>query len=350
MSFWKIQNQEEQKGELQLYGEISDIDSSWWNGAQYITPQKFLDDIAPLRNKQEIIIRLNSGGGNLFVGLQIANILKGIQAKKVCMIEGIAASAATLIACACDEVKLYSNSLFMVHKPKAGFFDFGEDSDFDKVSNMLKVCKDSSIEIYKQKTGKSYEELSAIIDNETWFLGQAAVDFGFCNEVIEQNLSVEMTENRFLIVNSIAHNLVGCKNYDDLKRKIMSNKTNKGGITNMTKEMTVETLQKEYPNLYNAILKQERQRLEELDNIACYVDAEMLHKAKYLAEMSAKDLCYEAMQQGKIHFTNYQKDWQKDRQDSGVQNVIGRETQQQQKEQNINYFAKVLNQKRGVKS
>ena len=98
MSFWKVQNKEE-TAELQLYGEISNSDSSWWDGAQYITPQKFLDDIAPLREKEQITIKLNSGGGDLFVGLQIATILKSIPAKKVCIIEGIAASAAVLIAC-----------------------------------------------------------------------------------------------------------------------------------------------------------------------------------------------------------------------------------------------------------
>lgn len=350
MSFWKVQNNQEQNAELQLYGEISNEDYSWWNGTQYITAQKFLEDIEPIKNKQQITIKLNSGGGDLFVGLQIANVLKGISAKKVCIIEGIAASAATLIACACDEVKLYRNSLFMVHKPKAGFFDFGEDKDFDKVSNMLKACKNSSIELYKQKTGKSEKELSDIIDNETWFLGQEAVDFGFCDAVIDQNLAVEVTESGFFIVNSIAHNLANCKNYNAIKQKIAQN-IEKGEKEAMTKELTVETLQKEYPALYNAILTQERNRLKELDNIAYYVDAEMLHKAKYIAEMSAKDLCYEAMQQGKINIINYQNNWQKDRQDSGVQNVAGGQSEQNKTtQQRISHFANVLNQKRGVKA
>jgi len=352
MNFWKIQNNQVQNAELQLYGEISNDDFSWWDGRQYITSKKFLEDIETIKNKKEITIKLNSGGGDLFVGLQIANVLRGISAKKICIIEGIAASAATLIACVCDEVKLYRNSLFMVHKPKAGFFDFGEDKDFDKVSNMLKACKNSSIELYKQKTGKSDKELSDVVENETWFIGQEAVDFGFCDAVIDQNLAVEVTESGFFIVNSIAHNLANCKNYNTIKQK-MTKKTvisKKGEKETMSKDMTIETLQKEYPVLYNAILMQERNRLKELDNIALYVDAEMLHNAKYIAAMSAKDLCYNAMKQGKINTINYQKDCIKDRQNSGVQNVVGGQSQENEKQQQrINHFANVLNQKRGVK-
>lgn len=341
MSFWKVQNKEE-TAELQLYGEISNSDSSWWDGAQYITPQKFLDDIAPLREKEQITIKLNSGGGDLFVGLQIATILKSIPAKKVCIIEGIAASAAVLIACACDTVKLYSNSLLMVHKPKATFFSTGEDSDFDKVSNMLKICKDSCIDFYRKKTGKSYEEMAEIIDKETWFLGQEAVDFGFCDEVIEENLSMEITNSHFLIVNSIAHNLTSCKNFENLKQKINARKEGKSN-------MTIETLKKEYPDLYNQVLLQERNRLKELDEFDGLIDTEMLHKAKYLAEMSAKDLCFEAMKQGKITGVNYWNNLQDDRKNSGAHNVMGmQEKVGNQKQEHINYFAKVLNQKRGV--
>lgn len=337
MSFWNIQYHDT-TAELQLYGEISNTDWSWWDGKQYITSQKFLRDIEPIKNKKEIIIKLNSSGGDLFVGLQIANVLKGISAKKICIIEGIAASAATLIACVCDVVKIYHNSLFMVHKPKAGFFNFGEDSDFDKISNMLKICKESSILLYQQKTGKSYEELSDVVDNETWFLGQQAVDFGFCNEVIEQNLNIEMTESGFFIVNSIAHNLENCKNYHDIKQKIMT--TEKG----IKKNITLETLQKEYPDLYNEVIQHERNRLKEIDDISSQICHEMVQNAKYHTPMSAKELCFEAMQQGKINTIHFQSNWQNDRQNSGVQNIVA--MQQKQKQQN--YFATILNQKRGA--
>ena len=97
MNFWKIQNNQVQNAELQLYGEISNDDFSWWDGRQYITSKKFLEDIETIKNKKEITIKLNSGGGDLFVGLQIANVLRGISAKKICFIECISASAATLI-------------------------------------------------------------------------------------------------------------------------------------------------------------------------------------------------------------------------------------------------------------
>lgn len=209
---------------------------------------------------------------------------------------------------------------------------------------MLKICKDSCIDFYIQKTGKSYEEMAEVVDKETWFLGQEAVDFGFCDEVMEQNLSMEMTNSHFLIINSIAHNLTNCKNFESLKQKINAKKEGKT-------KMTLETLKKDYPDLYNQIVLQERNRIKELDQFDGLIDTEMLHKAKYLAEMSAKDLCFEAMQQGKITGFNHWKNLQDDRKNSGVHNVAGEQKKAgSQKQENINYFTKVLNQKRGVKA
>ena len=115
--------------------------------------------------------------------------------------------------------------------------------------------------------------------------------------------------------------------------------------------MTLETLKKDYPDLYNQIVLQERNRIKELDQFDGLIDTKMLHKAKYLAEMSAKDLCFEAMQQRKITGFNHWKNLQDDRKNSGVHNVAGeQEKVGSQKQENINYFTKVLNQKRGVKA
>lgn len=355
MNFWNVKNQEGGSGEITLYGEISNYDYSWWDGGQYITSKKFLEEIEPLKNKNEITVRINSGGGDLFIGLQIATVLKGLSAKKTCIIEGLAASAATVIASVCDVVQTYNNSMYMVHKPKAGICSFVDDVDVEKVQELLRACKESLVVSYMEKTGRSREEITQAVDQEKWFVGQEAVDFGFCDELIGENLPMEFTNSQFVIVNAIPHNFGGCSQnqYGFLQQKVQnlnSPKKPKKGENNI---MDLRELKEKHPDIYNQAVeegkKEERTRMQEIDAISSCVLPEMVTKAKYEQPMGAKELCFQAMKEGKASAGTFMNHLHQDHKDSGVEDVAGEENAGQQpsaKEEQKSLLAKALNKGR----
>lgn len=327
MKFWDVKNQEGGSGEITLYGEISNYDSSWWDGGQYITSKKFLEEIEPLKLKSEITVKINSGGGDLFIGLQIATVLKGLSAKKTCIIEGLSASAATIIASACDTVKIYGNGMYMVHKPKAGIFDFVDDVDVEKASNLLRACKESLVVTYIEKTGRSREEVTDAIDNEKWFVGQEAVDFGFCDEVIGKDIPMEFTNSKFVIVNHVAHNLNGCNQYGVLQQKIQNLGVQREQKEGANKIMNLKELKEKYPDIYNQAVteaeQKERKRIQDIDAVSACISPELVAKAKYEEPLQAKDLCFMAMKEGQVAAGTFMNNLKQDKQESGVEGVSG---------------------------
>lgn len=115
--FWNVvADERSDTAEIVLYGDIvSQQPVDFWTGqaieGNYITPEGFLDDLSKCKGKNNLTIRLNSCGGDLFTGIAIHNALKGFNGKKTVIVEGIAASAASVIACAGDEVQVYPGSI-----------------------------------------------------------------------------------------------------------------------------------------------------------------------------------------------------------------------------------------------
>ena len=118
--FWNMASISDDEGEITLYGDVmSKQPIDWWTGEPkpgfYITPEGFMDDLAVVKNKSRITVKLNSCGGDLYTGIAIHNALKALTAEVNVIVEGIAASAASVIMCAGDNVTVYPGSLIMVH-------------------------------------------------------------------------------------------------------------------------------------------------------------------------------------------------------------------------------------------
>ncbi len=349
MKFWEVRNMTSTSGELALYGEFSEVDNSWWDGGQYITSAKFLEDLEPLKNKSEITVRINSAGGNFFVALQIANRLKELGAKKKCIIEGMAASAATIVSGVCDEVLTYDNGLFMVHKPKLMVDDFCDDTDLQKHAELLRACKESIINTYMAKTGKTYEEIESFVDEERWFVGQEAVDAGFCDGIMGKNLDIEVTNSKFIVVNSIAHNLNSFGEYGALQSRISAVSNKKMKTEGEKKVMDLAKFKTEHPDIYNQVMEsareEERTRIREIDEISASIKPEMVLSAKYEKPVSAKDLCFNAMKENSLLAGAYMSDLKDDNGTSGVGTVLGGgEPESGSKKTEIkNYFVNAMN-------
>ncbi|MDT3296451.1 Clp protease ClpP [Shewanella sp. SP2S2-6] len=160
--------------ELMIYDEI---------GGWGISAQQFARDLQALGKVGTITARIHSPGGDVFEGMAIYNMIKGHPAHKVCYIDGLAASMASVIAMAFDEVIMPENAMMMVHKPWGG--TLGDAEDMRKYADLLDKVEGNLVGAYQHKTGLSEDELHALLAAETWLTGREAVEKGFANTLTD---------------------------------------------------------------------------------------------------------------------------------------------------------------------
>lgn len=156
-----------------------DIDKYW--GVSIETVRSALREIG---NVEELTIRVNSYGGDVFEGNGIFNLLQEHQSLKTFIIEGVAASMASLIPMCGDEIVMYSNSFFMIHNPWT--VTFGESKDHRNMADLLDKIKENAIAMYKRKAKKlSDEKISELMNNTTWMTAKEALEYGFIDRILD---------------------------------------------------------------------------------------------------------------------------------------------------------------------
>lgn len=130
--------------------------------------------------KKDIVIRLNSGGGDVFEGIEIYNYLKSLSNHITIEVTALAASAASLVAMAGDKIIIRTGANMMVHE--ASTMAFGNKSDIQKTLNALTAIDTSIVDIYHDRTGLDREEIVNLITNETWLTADEAINKGFADE------------------------------------------------------------------------------------------------------------------------------------------------------------------------
>ncbi|MTI95187.1 MAG: Clp protease ClpP [Firmicutes bacterium] len=195
--FWTIRNSasDEKVGEVLLYGEISNY--SWWGDE--VTPKQFREDLDALGDVDEIRVYINSPGGDVFAGQTIYSIIKRHSATINVYIDGLAASAASVIAMAGDKIIMPVNSMLMIHNPWT--FGFGEANDFRKLADDLDQIRGSMVAAYKTKTDKDDQEIIDLLDAETWLTAAEAVEAGFADEVEESKQVAASVRGRTVVIN-----------------------------------------------------------------------------------------------------------------------------------------------------
>ncbi|CEQ17601.1 head maturation protease, ClpP-related [Paraclostridium sordellii] len=194
----EIKNQTEEKAELYFYGDIvSDSWSSWWADEDKC-PQDVSDFLKELENSQNVDIYINSGGGSVFGGIAIYSMLKRHKGKKTVHVDGLAASIASVIALAGDEVIVPKYASFMIHNPLCMLWNSYNASDLRKIASTLDSCKESILNIYMEnaKEGVTKEELSALMDEEKWFTGDSAAEL--FNIKVEDEFELVACSSEFL--------------------------------------------------------------------------------------------------------------------------------------------------------
>lgn len=218
--FWQIKNQVNGSGEILLYGPIASS-RSWFNDT--VTPQEFVRDLESLNGK-DVTVRINSGGGDVFAAHAIHNQLVAYKGRVTVIIDGLAASAATIVAMAGQKIIMPSNSMMMIHNPAIGMDDYYTAEDLQKYVDALTAIKGSIVAAYKKRCKLSSEELEILMDAETWMGAQECLDKGFADEI---NGSIETVLNgNTLIINSAKYDLTAYKNAASIKNCINEKEKN----------------------------------------------------------------------------------------------------------------------------
>ena len=353
-----VENELEDSAEITMYGEVvQDRPRRYWdeekdNERLYIVLGEFLKDLEKVKNRRSITVRINSPGGELYAGIAIMNRLGELDGEVVTVVDGLAASAASIILQGGKRRKVHKGSLVMVHGASSFFFGYYNRKQLKERADQLDAANRTAIEAYAQRTGLEREEISALLDQTVWMTGQEAIDKGFADELVEGG-SVSMgisQDSAYMMVNGIRMPTAGLGVIPEGLPvvngavipgidPVIADKTNRneGGT-----EMTAEELREKYPeqvaeieasakpsggdgsesNAVSEAVAAERKRISEIDEIAGMVgDRELVKKAKFESGMSAAELALESMRQQAKQGQKFMRDAHEDVSGSGANGV-----------------------------
>ena len=192
--FWKWKNQTQTETQTEtrtlfLNGTIAE--ESWFDDD--VTPQLFKDEL--MAGSGDITVWINSPGGDCVAAAQIYNMLMDYKGNVTVKIDGIAASAASVIAMAGTKVLMSPVSMMMIHNPMT--VAMGDSEEMQKAIDMLSEVKESIINAYETKTGMSRTKLSHLMDAETWMNANKAIELGFCDGMLFDDKKDEKSDVTF---------------------------------------------------------------------------------------------------------------------------------------------------------
>lgn len=185
--FYNIIKDEEGNATIDIFSTIGG-----WCGTDDF---EFKQQLNAMEGK-EITVRINSGGGDVFIGHNIYNMLKQSNKHIKVVVNGLAASIASVIAMAGDTIEMPSNAMMMIHNPST--FQDGTAEDMRKSAEVLDKVAETIKNVYTTRTGLSKDEITEMMDNETWLTAQEAKEKGFCDVITEEVVLDNSINNQFL--------------------------------------------------------------------------------------------------------------------------------------------------------
>ena len=188
--FWNfVKNEDTSETELLFNGPISE--DTWWGDE--VTPALFRDELSKVSGN--LTVWLNSPGGDVFAASQIYSMLKNHKGKVTVKIDGIAASAASVVAMAGDETLIAPTALMMIHDPSTSAI--GNKADMEKAIELLEEVKESIINAYETKSHLSRNKIAKLMSDETWLNAKKAHEMGFVDGILfaDNKKSVPEKEN-----------------------------------------------------------------------------------------------------------------------------------------------------------
>lgn len=327
---------DDDSAEINMYGDVyMEAPRDWWTGerreGQYIAADEFLKDLEEIKEKSNITVHINSGGGDLYAGLAIYNRLKALKGHVTTINDGLAASAASLIFQAGNTRKMNAGSNLMAHGVGGFLFGLYMVEDLEELVTQFKAHNKAIVNVYAEAMGVSYNEAKSLIKSETWLTGQEAIDKGLADELIEEE-EEDLEENLF---NSLLRKLTGSypgafnryampaaapqvvNKLPEKEEEIMAN--------------TVEELRAQYPDLVAQIEDaaeekarvEERNRIKGLEEISGAVaDKALMEEAKFgESPMTVEELSVMAMKQQSKLQASILKSLEEDAKNSGTGDI-----------------------------
>lgn len=178
---YRMAKKKKDSAEITLYGIVG---QSFWSDG--VSASKFRDDLKALGEVKDISLRINSEGGDVFEGLTMYNLLVDHGAKITVHVDGLAASIASVIAMAGDEIRMGEGSFMMIHNPWGGAV--GDANAMRRMADLLDKVKDQVANIYVARTKNSKNKVSTWMDDETWMNAEESKKKGFA-EVVEERIA-----------------------------------------------------------------------------------------------------------------------------------------------------------------
>ena len=340
--FWEFRNSADGNAELLLYGDISQ--HSWWGDEA--TPREFKADLDAI-HADRITVRINSGGGDVFAATTIGNMLEQHSAEVTAQIDGLCASAATIVACHCNRVTAAADSVYMIHPVRVAVMDYADAETLKQYVAAIEAIRDNIVGLYAKKTGRDADEVAALMDATSWWTAAEARDNGFVDELIDEGEDT-VIENRegMLFVNAVSMNMpfnAAPKFVQDSQaaapaagRFDNTNPVDKKPVnTNPTKEVdgmeikTIDDLRKAYPELcdqlteaaVNEAVAAERQRIKDIMDASVSGCEDIANDAMFVNPVSADAFAMAALKNMKTQGATYLDNIKKDAQASGVNAV-----------------------------
>ena len=365
-----------ENAEITMYGEVVETHPThWYTGEKlkgdYIAQDEFLQDLNSLAGARSLTIRMNSLGGDSLVGMVIHNRLRELSAKGtklVCIVDGAAMSAASVIMSACSEVRINPASLVMIHRCW-GYMWGGYNADnLREAANMFDAYDRAAVTTYQRKTGLDEAELLRLMSETTYLTGREAVEKGFADKLLEDAEPLDIAasaDGRSLFVRGRQFHLTPGMFAPDTIPTVTPGapapaaaNTNSPALTGSeggrTMANNLEELRAENPELAAALMAEaeaacrskaepagggapapqadanavtaavqaEQKRIREIDEVSALYDADTVRAAKYGENAcTAQEMTYRAAQRAAQQGKTFLAAMEDDAQASGAQGV-----------------------------
>lgn len=303
---------------IDIKGPIVSNNDQWiydWFGIEAVSPKKVLDQISKANN-EDLEIYINSPGGSVRDASEIYTALKEYPGNVTGKIVGFAASAASFAAMGCNILMMAPTAQMMIHN--AQNIAQGDYRDMDHNSNFLKNVNQTIANAYNLKSGKSYEELLSMMDNETWLTPQQALEHNLIDEIMFVGQETE-------IVASLGPGMLPKEVIEKVRNEINKIQPVATIVPTITKKeegkvMDIEQLKNEHPELYKQLVNQgkedgikaENARIKAIEENALPGFEDLVNKAKMDPNATAETLAMEIIkaqkEQGNTFLTNRLED------------------------------------------
>lgn len=344
-SFFSIKNLSDSEGEIRIAGEIT----KWaWEEFGETSSFIFNQQLQSIKNCKKISVKINSPGGDIAEALAIYHELKRLSQEKevTAYIDGMACSAATLIAIAANKTVMGKGCYFMIHNPLM-YMGYSNTKEMTEAIEHLNKTKENMLDLYEEKSSLSREEIAKKMDEETFFNTQEALDAGFIDEIASYDTNI-INSN---IQTVCSMNIKNSKKIPKELSEILNKK-------NQEATMTLKELKAQHPELINELqselintdtvknaingavqtaIAEERKRIQNLDGIKTYSKAakELVDKAKFEEPRDYKDIIVDLYNMNSEHAGREIKRGESEKAAAGFNNITSG-MEESEKEQMIN--------------